>query len=133
MSGIVDAMTWTYPFQSLVKYFQVNLIEGRSENWGVSPWYEYFLVFGRNWMVVAVPLIYFFLRAARQNLMLSSIVVAIIVPHSLIAHKEYRFIYPAIAFILIVAGIGFIQWLNSYFAAEKSSSSLLSPLLLGFP
>jgi hypothetical protein len=38
--GLVDAITWSYPFQSSFLYYWVNVVEGRSVSiGGAEPWY----------------------------------------------------------------------------------------------
>src|SRR5262245_33463776 len=39
--GLVDAWTWSYPFQSFFRYVWVNIVEGRSKLYGTEPWYWY--------------------------------------------------------------------------------------------
>src|SRR5215470_8748103 len=42
--GAVDAITWSYPFQSFFRYFWINAVEGRSLLYGTLPWYWYLAI-----------------------------------------------------------------------------------------
>jgi len=100
--GVVDAFTWSYPFQSFFRYFWVNAVEGRSELYGTEPWYWYLLILLAN----LGPVLFLALMGVRRSPFLGWIALAILVPHSLLAHKEVRFIYPLIPILLTLAALG---------------------------
>ncbi|TAF11157.1 MAG: mannosyltransferase [Nostocales cyanobacterium] len=104
--GTVDGFTWSYPFQSFWLNVWVNLVEGRSKLYGVSPWYEYFIFLLKSWSWLSLPIIIFTLIGFRRLPILGWLALIIILSHSFLAHKEYRFIYPALPMLLILAGIG---------------------------
>jgi hypothetical protein len=104
--GAVDWMTWGAPFASYVRGIQVNVINGVANQFGVLPWYWYALVIAAYWglaMPVLFGLIGFRLRKSVAWIGFAFIV---LVSHSLIAHKEYRFIFPATACFAVVAALG---------------------------
>jgi phosphatidylinositol glycan class B len=72
--------------------------------------------------------------AAKKPLLLV-VAAAIILTHSLIAHKEYRFIVPAIACLIVLAGLGLAECvaaLNRRVKAASDSRRLLPGALLLF-
>ncbi len=104
--GAFDAMTWHYPFEPLWRNIQFNLLDHGSDHYGTDPWWEYFYQMGANWGgTIAIFLALAFLGGRRVPLVVFSALV-IVIAHSFIAHKEYRFIYPAILLFSIAAGIG---------------------------
>ena len=88
--GLVDAFTWSHPFQSFYMYFYVNLIQGRSAAFGVEAWYWYLPRLVRH----LGPLLLFAGIGARRSPFLGWMALTILVFHSLISHKEARFLYP---------------------------------------
>jgi phosphatidylinositol glycan class B len=104
--GVVDAFTWSYPFQSLYKNVWVNIIEKKSHQYGVHPWYEYLKLFIKNWSLALIPILVLATIGARCSPILAILAIVILLTHSLIAHKEYRFIYPALPMLIILAGLG---------------------------
>jgi len=104
--GTIDWITWGVPFRSVIGNFAANIVEGRSHIYGVSPWYWYLWQFGVRWQVgAALLLLPALLWSRRQPLPLLTAAV-IVVAHSAIAHKEYRFLYPAIPLVLVAAALG---------------------------
>ncbi|HEX5327780.1 MAG TPA: hypothetical protein VFW75_14015, partial [Acetobacteraceae bacterium] len=103
--GVSDCITYRYPFQSLAVDIIANTVGGISSGFSMSPPYYYadlelhydggfaiLMLIGCLWGGWRMPLL--LLEAA-----------AIVLPHSLLPHKEYRFIYPALPFVLTLAGI----------------------------
>lgn len=100
--GAIDMLTWSYPFQSFVRYFWENAIEGRSKGYGVSPLGSYvwtlFLAFG--------PMLVFVLAGCRRSPFLGWMALIILASHSVLAHKEVRFLYPLIPLMVTLAALG---------------------------
>jgi GPI mannosyltransferase 3 len=106
LGGFLDALTWSYPFQSLWKNIWINAIEGKSTYWGVSEWHQYFYWLLVNWSWFIFPLGILCLLGTRRHLILAILPLVILVSHSFIAHKEYRFIFAALPMIVILIGLG---------------------------
>jgi GPI mannosyltransferase 3 len=106
--GIVDAITWSFPFYSYYAYFRENILHHRAAEFGVLPWY-YFLI---SLFVHAGPLPIFALIGIRRSPVLGWISLGILFPHSLIAHKEFRYIYPVLPLMLTLAAIGLLDFLK---------------------
>ena len=114
-AGAIDAWTWGVPFASIVRNFGSNVIEGRAATYGVEPIYDYVLSIGARWLVGVPVLGVLIAFGARRFPMWLATAAAIIVSHSVIDHKEYRFIFPAVTCLVILAGIGsadLVNWLR---------------------
>lgn len=104
--GVVDAFTWSYPFQSYIRYFQMAVFSGRSiTHYGVEPWYMFFTDLWRSMW----PMLLLAAAAVKRNELLGWVVAITVVTHSVIAHKEFRFIYPVLPIIVTLAAIGFVE------------------------
>jgi hypothetical protein len=109
LGGLIDGLTWSYPFESIWRNFIFNTEYGMASFFGVDPWYSYVLDLDQYWGAGAAVLVFlalvgsmrlpFLLLAAMLNLAL----------HSLIAHKEFGFIYLTILFIVVLAAIGMAE------------------------
>src|SRR5579863_8082206 len=104
--GILDWLTWGGPFHSLVAYLRYNLVEGRSADYGVSAWSYYLETAwsstGVSSLVIATGVIAAWGRARA----LVAVAAAFVVVHSLIAHKEYRFVMSVMPLLLALSAVG---------------------------
>jgi len=106
LAGIADWIYWGAPFHSYFVNFWVNLIEGKASTFGTSRWFFYpqhAAVFWQGAIPVIVALIVF---GARRYPMWLVVAVVVVATHTLIPHKEYRFVYPAVACAVMLAAIG---------------------------
>lgn len=112
VSGGLDAVTWGYPFASMWRNVDYNLLLGVSNAFGDRPWYSYpyWLLYYWNVFVIVIPLLAVYGASRVPSVILAS--AAIIFAHSLIPHKELRFIYPAVLLLTIAAGVG-AAWIFS--------------------
>ncbi len=112
--GLVDAFTWSYPFQSFWQNIWVNVGEGKSNQYGAYPWYAYLKLPINNWSFAMVPIGLLIVVGARRSPILAWVATTIVLSHSLIAHKEYRFLYPAVLIAIILAGLGTAELINRW-------------------
>ncbi len=120
-AGLLDAVTWRYPFQSLWLNFDYNVLRGVAARFGTEPWSYYLVGLIDHWgWYFPVIFVLAALGGWCLNLPIAAAIV-ILVAHSLVSHKEYRFIYPAVLLVLIVAGVGLAQ-LASWLARPSSRS-----------
>lgn len=117
--GLVDAVTWSYPFQSFFRYFWVVIIQGRSLIFGTEPWYWYFWVL----LIHFLPMFLLALVGVRRSPFLGWVAFIIIASHSLLAHKEYRFIYPVMPIVVTLAALGFVELAEDFRAWGKPTLS----------
>lgn len=109
LGGLMDWVTWSYPFQSTIQYVWANLFLGKASESGTSPWWSYLA----NEIAVthgaAMALMVLALQGARRQPVVAVCTLAILVSFSAIGHKEARFILPAMPLILTLAGIGTVE------------------------
>jgi phosphatidylinositol glycan class B len=132
--GTVDAFTWSYPFQSFWLNIWINIVEGRSTLYGVSPWYEYFILLLKTWSWLFLPITVLAIIGSRRSPILAWLILIIILSHSFLAHKEYRFIYPVLPMAMILAGIGtaelVLNLLQKWSLMQKKAIAILLCLSL---
>lgn len=109
LAGALDAVTLGYPLASVWRYLDYNLFNGVSEVFGTESWNYYVEGEIGLWQSALMLLVLLALIGARRLPMLLVCVLIILLSHSAIAHKEYRFIYPAILLTAVLAGIGLAQ------------------------
>ena len=91
-------------------YIDVNMMQGKAADFGTQPWWHYFAaLFERmlppfSLLFLAPPLLFF---ALRRREALTWTVLPFIVGHCLIAHKEFRFMFPVLPLLppLVVGGL----------------------------
>lgn len=128
--GVVDAFTWSYPFQSFWKSIWVNVVEGKSLLYGVSPWYGYLLFLIKSWSFAVVPITLLAIIGARRSPILAWLVIIIVLSHSVLAHKEYRFIYPALPMVIILAGLGTAELVSHWRPQRLSQRGMVMAVLV---
>lgn len=105
--AVLDWATLGWPLQSIWLNFWLNVVVGVSKAAGTSPFATLMLMPVQVWGAAGFLI---FMTAmvlgARPLPLLLFVVLAIFVSHSLVAHKEYRFIYPALPLMAALAGIG---------------------------
>jgi hypothetical protein len=131
-AGILDAVTLGYPFASLWRYVIYNLYYGVSSTFGVESWDYYFLGELGVWGGVGATLLLLAMLGAFRMPLLLLTAVSILATHSAIAHKEYRFIYPAVLLLTVLAAVGLAHiasWARDWLIEQESRER--SPCLQG--
>jgi hypothetical protein len=108
-AGILDTVTLGYPLASVWRNFIYNVYYGASSTFGIEPWHYYLLGELGVWGGGAATLVLLAGLGARRMPLPLAAVVTILAVHSAIAHKEYRFIYPAVLLIMTLVGVGLAQ------------------------
>ena len=104
--GAADWAFYGVPFRSLWANFELNALQHVSREFGTEPplWYGRDLTL--RWHLAVLPVA----LAASLGLgvapLLGCVVLLIVLPHSLIAHKEVSFIHAAVAPTMVLAGLG---------------------------
>ena len=106
--GGVDWITWSYPWQSFVKYYEANMVQGVGRQFWPQPWYWYLLVL----LVLLGPAVLLLFHGARRSPFLAIFCAIVVVSHSVIPHKEIRFIYPILAPAITLASMGIVDLLD---------------------
>jgi phosphatidylinositol glycan class B len=93
--------TWFY--KRLVftpwNYFRINIVEDVASNFGTAPWYYYakWLFTLPSGIFLLLALVIVLIKYPRQ--LVVWVTIPFIIAHSLIAHKEPRFLFPLINFV----------------------------------
>ncbi len=131
--GLLDWATWGRPFQSIWLNVWLNLVEGRSELFGTRSNLFYAAKMYRHWNWALLPMTFFAVRGMKKLPIVAGVAAIILISHSLIPHKEYRFMYPAIPLIAMLVGAGCAQWLTATNAAgAKAASTRLGFVVAGW-
>ena len=104
--GAIDAAAWKEApgaayggwFHSAILYIRFNLIEGRSAEWGTSPPGYYAEFIFKSMPIVAACLGVGLVAGLRYATALSAPALLFLAAHSVIPHKELRFILPMLPF-----------------------------------
>lgn len=91
-------------------YFYVNLVEGVAASFGVSPWWFYFQMILESAaapLSVLILIIYFFSLYKQPTHLVHIVVLFFLVGHSLVGHKELRFLFPMVFFLPILLVLGY--------------------------
>jgi GPI mannosyltransferase 3 len=107
--GALDGLTWSYPFEALWRNVIANLYYGVQGVYGVLPWDWYLTTVWRYWTGLSWVLLALSLIGAIRLPQLLVAAVVIAVTHSLVGHKEFRFIYPTLLLAVILGGLGLAQ------------------------
>jgi hypothetical protein len=103
--GVLDWLTWGAPFRSVLVYLQTNM-GGVASHFGAWPAFAYLGGEKMLW-AAAMPLIVATAAlGAKKAPGLAAIAMTIAITFSAIAHKEPRFLYPALLILFVVCGIG---------------------------
>jgi len=129
--GLVDVITWSYPFQSYFLDVWVSVVEKRSQTNGTEPYYWYLFLILKSFG----PLVLLALVGVRRSPFLGWVALIIVAVHSVIAHKEPRYIYPMMPIVLTLAALGFVEIvgaLNTWRKAPLSSTATVAAGLIVF-
>jgi GPI mannosyltransferase 3 len=126
--GLADAIKWSYPFQSYVVNFTYNVIQDKANP---KPWYSLI----ENLFLRTGPLPLLAIWGGRRSPFLACVALAILLPHSLIHHKEYRFIYPMLPILVLLAVLGLLDLfakLNGKLKTPLSTSAVAAAAVAFF-
>ncbi len=104
--GIVDWATLGWPFRSIYENFRANIVLDRSSHYGVLPIYAFGRMILLEWTGAVAIIGGLAIVGARRFPMWLAVAAIILITHSLVGHKEYRFVYPAVLMLVVLAGIG---------------------------
>ncbi|WP_227688733.1 glycosyltransferase family protein [Sphingopyxis yananensis] len=106
VDAAVNLAMGNMPFRWMVEAVRVNVIEGRADSYGVSPVTEYLGMMGLHWFLLFPAILILARKGARHYPILFWIAVVHILCHSLIGHKEFRFIMAGAGLLVVLAGLG---------------------------
>lgn len=109
LGALADAAAGAPPLLWLWRNFAINLGENRSSSFGTQPAWWFVTQIGATWHIAAVVLLPCLVAGARRFPFVAVIALVVIASHSLIPHKEYRFVILAIALGVFLAAIGSVD------------------------
>lgn len=100
LTGIVID-TWYYGEWVFTpwNYFKTNIIHDAASNFGVSPWWSYFLWLSQTILPpfsIIILLAFTYALVSRRSNVLTWIIVPFMIIHLIVPHKELRFLFPLI-------------------------------------
>lgn len=127
--GLLDELTWGGWFHSAIVYLRFNLIEGKSSQWGTMPFSFYFesLWSSMGSLAVTVGILSLFSILRAKALFFTAL--AFLFIHSMIGHKELRFLLPALPVFGSLAAIG-IDEISSRLNLRRASYLLPAAVIL---
>jgi hypothetical protein len=131
-AGMLDWYAWGQPFRSFWLNIYLNLVLGvAKDEFGASPAMYFGAMLTLDWLWTLPVLIFLIWRGARLIPVAGAAALAVVLAHSLISHKEFRFIYPAIALAIPLAGLGLSElWLRMKLAGALNVPRLCFGILL---
>ena len=105
LSGLLDWITWGWPFHALVMYVYYQSI-GLGSFFGHNPVYSYIGWETVSWGLFGVVIVLCALYGALRLPLLFWVAATIFVVHSAVSHKEYRYISPALPLVMTLAAVG---------------------------
>lgn len=105
---------WVFP---PIEYVKFNLVDKGASKWGESPWYYYITSFFKKGIApISIPIIIsvfvFWFRKIKSPI--TWITIPFVLIHSLIPHKELRFLIPMVSFLPLMLTYSlpekFIEW-----------------------
>jgi GPI mannosyltransferase 3 len=135
--GLLDWFTWGEMFRSFWMNIYLNIVLRVADSYfDSSPPGYYLLNLLYDWLWGALFVGYFAWLGARKLPVAGLAALVTIVVHSSIAHKELRFIFPAIGLIIPLAGLGLASVLANRTMLQKAlltggllTGPYMSPLL----
>jgi GPI mannosyltransferase 3 len=128
--GLLDWVTYDYPFQSFILNIWANTAGGAASYYGRQPFY-YFLDLETHYLggILGLIAVAGIVGGIRIPLLLA-IPISILAAHSLIGHKEYRFIYPALPFVFVLTGIATTRLITLLAPERRSAQYGLAALFM---
>jgi hypothetical protein len=121
--GALDALTWGRPFHSLLTYVEFNL-SGKTEAFGVAPFWFYATALARSTGPALFVVALGWAFAARKQAGLAIILALYVLAHSLVPHKELRFLMPVVPLALAFSAVGlvdFLAWLEERWEPRRGA------------
>ena len=100
------------PFSWMIRNFSLNLTHDKASEFGVGPWYQYPFILLYRWNFASGAIVILAAVGARRFPLLAAVAVANIAFHSIVPHKEYRFIFLSSAIFIFLAAIGTVDGLK---------------------
>jgi hypothetical protein len=133
VGAVIDLSFGMRPFQWVFTNFSSNLLQGRSEDFGVrSPlFYPYYLI-QYHWQSTTWPILGFAALAVRRYPALFAAAVVNILLLSLIPHKEFRFALLSTTIVVLFFGLGLadaVRYIGDRMSARARTALVIATIL----
>jgi phosphatidylinositol glycan class B len=105
VGGLLDWLTWGAPFAAFRKYLWFNLRKS-AHKFGAYPFYYYAQVAWQISGPALLAIVAGLLWSARLAPKLLALVLGYVIVHSLVPHKEFRFLLPILPLVFALVGAG---------------------------
>ena len=131
---IIDSWFYGDWVNTAWNYFRANIIEGKANNYGVFPWWDY-LLWSFNVMIPPLGLlvmigVFYAMIKFPKNIVIVSIIPFIFI-HFIISHKEPRFLFPLIDAVPVCLALTYSRF-QSLFDKRKKITLALGKVCIGF-
>jgi hypothetical protein len=111
-----DLRTYERWFHSPIEYVRANVLEDKASQFGVQPWYTYLVHSTRNLLLMSPIFLFMLLPIAKSQARLFFVAGMYVLAHSLVGHKELRFMWGVAPIGMILLSLGFeslyAKWQN---------------------
>jgi GPI mannosyltransferase 3 len=133
LAGLLDLVAWGVPFVSYYNSVVLDVVYGVSAIFGTSPWLYYvqgLWIASRGLYAAAAA---YGVVAWRSSWPILLVLAALLVPHSLIGHKEYRFTLLAVPLLLVLAAAAIAaagEWLGPRRAGRLATAAAIAAIVI---
>ncbi len=131
VSAAVDLWAGQIPFEWVVTNFRFNIVHDVASRFGVFPPLAYVGDYIIQWGWAGPLIILCILPAIQHHRALFWLAILNLILHSLIGHKEYRFIFLTSTIFILLAAIGSVEiarWIKERYRPQASGLILLAPI-----
>lgn len=130
--GLLDWLTWSYPFQSIIANVKFNIVEHiAAKRFGDAPFYWYAVLLWRHLYILIVPIVVVLVMTAKRYPLLLGAIVINLFSFSVIGHKEYRFIILTVTVWPILMALGMVELMQRSVKWKRWMMRLLMFMLVG--
>lgn len=119
IAGLADLAVGQVPYLWIWNSIHQNLVENRSAVFGVSGPLGYFREIWRVWSVAAVLVVPLAVVGARRYPVLMAAALVNLIFHSLIPHKEYRFVLLSTTIFVLLAALASVDLVERFGAGRR--------------
>jgi len=115
---LLDGWYYGRPVFTAWNYFYINIIKGVASHFGTAPWYYYLGVIAAAPTIPVGLLIitcFCLLIYKKPKLLILWVIGTFLIAHSLISHKEDRFLFPLMNFVPLILILGWEQIADIYY------------------
>ncbi len=128
--GLVDWLFIGLPFQSMYNYFVVNLVQDKASEFGVLSTIFYVYFYTNYWFYLFPIIIALVFVPKAPFQLLWYVAIIIILCHSLIPHKEYRFVFAGTYLLIMLAAFGSVDLADHIFKRYPNILFFPAPALV---